>query len=212
MFGYLQIMKFTQPYIFLLFLMLFSCQNDNEARLKEQKKEAKKAEAIFRTIENGWIFEIEPLEATVQEKINGWNEWRVFMNEIQQKPKSSIGAFQKKAEILSEKAANLQNNIPATFNKQPIKARITALITRVKTLDLYIHLAQIPDKKIVGIIGEINQEIFSIQTQMEEMIRRSQIPIEPGESDIIRMKDTARAVPDKLINKDILIPNPVGTP
>lgn len=199
-------MKSTHFTLLLIAVALFSCQNDNEARLKEQKKEAKKAEAIFKYIQNGWEFVVEPVEPTTQSKINQWEEWRSFINEIQQKPNSSIGAFQKKAETLSEKASNLHNNIPAIFNKPNIKSRITALITRVKTLDLYIHLNQIPEKKVVEIIGEINEEIFSIQSKMEEMVRRSEIPFEAGESDIIRMKDTARAVPDKMIDKQIVLP------
>lgn len=190
-------MKFLYTVIFFS-LFLFSCQNDTETQLKEQKKEAKKAEAIFRNIENGWEFVVEPMEPIAQSKINQWKEWRNFINEIQQKPKSSIGAFQKKAEVLSTQVTSLNNNIPAQFNKPPIKSRITALSTRVKALDLYIHLTQIPDKKVIENIDEINQEINSIQLQIEEMVRRSQIPIEAGESDIIRMKDTARAVPDKM--------------
>ena len=194
-------MKFLYTVIFSL-LFLISCQNDTETQLKEQKKEAKKAEAIFRNIENGWEFVIEPMEPIAQSKINQWQEWRSFVNEIQQKPKSSIGAFQKKAEVLSSQATSLNNNIPAQFNKPPI----TALSTRVKALDLYIHLTQIPDKKVIENIGEINQEINSIQLQIEEMVRRSQIPIETGESDIIRMKDTARAVPDKMAKETF---NPV---
>ena len=198
-------MKFLYTVIFSL-LFLISCQNDTETQLKEQKKEAKKAEAIFRNIENGWEFVIEPMEPIAQSKINQWQEWRSFVNEIQQKPKSSIGAFQKKAEVLSSQATSLNNNIPAQFNKPPIKSRITALSTRVKALDLYIHLTQIPDKKVIENIGEINQEINSIQLQIEEMVRRSQIPIETGESDIIRMKDTARAVPDKMAKETF---NPV---
>ena len=44
-------------------------------------------------------------------------------------------------------------------------------------------------------INDINTEITSLQMQMEEITRRNQIPREEGEPDLIRMKDTARAIP-----------------
>lgn len=178
-----------------LTIMLFSCQNDNKERLIEQKKEAKKKEVIFNNINNGWIFNILPIDPTTQAKINKWTEWRNFLSEINQKPKSSIGAFQKKASILSKKAIDLNNNIPSEFNKPQVRSRIMVVITKIKSMDLFIHLNQIPDTKVVKLVSEINMEIQYLQLQMEEIVRRSQIPMEEGEQDIIRMKDTTRAIP-----------------
>lgn len=178
-----------------LVIMLFSCQNDNKERLIEQKKEAKKKEVIFNNINNGWNFKILPVDPTTQSKINSWTEWRNFLSEINQKPKSSIGAFQKKASILSKKATDLNNNIPSEFSKPQVRSRIMVVITKIKSMDLFIHLNQIPDTKVVKLISEINMEIQYLQLQMEEIVRRSQIPMEEGEQDIIRMKDTTRAIP-----------------
>jgi hypothetical protein len=97
---------------------------------------------------------------------------------------------------LSKKATELRNNIPYEFNKKQVITRLTVIDTRVKTLDLFIHLNQIPDDKVVKIIKEINVEIASLQLQLEEIVRRSQIPREAGEPDRIRMKDTTRALPN----------------
>jgi hypothetical protein len=33
---------------------------------------------------------------------------------------------------------------------------------------------------------------------LEEIVKRSQIPMEEGESDLIMMKDTSRAIPNEL--------------
>lgn len=188
-------MKLKLLILSLLSVLLFSCQDDAAQRKIEQEKQAKKSEAIFNTISNGWIFNIAPVNPATQSKINSWNEWRVFLNEINQKPKSSIGAFQKKAKVLSQKVVELNNNIPVEFNKPQVKARISVITTKVKSMDLFIHLNQIPDNKVVKLVGEINMEIEYLQLQLEEIVTRSMIPREEGEPDLIKMKDTARAIP-----------------
>ncbi|WP_395043707.1 hypothetical protein [Flavobacterium sp.] len=194
-------MKFKSIYILLFSMLLFSCQDDSKQRAIEQVKEAKKKQTVFENINRGWIFDITPIDPTTQSKITGWNEWRNFLAEINQKPKSSIGAFQKKAATLSKKVVELNNNIPSEFNKPQVKARIGVITTKIKAMDLFIHLNQIPDKKVVKLIGEINMEIEYMQLQMEEIVRRSQIPREEGEPNIISIKDTTRAIPNIQIPK-----------
>ena len=188
-------MKFKFICFLLLSITLFSCKDDTAERLVEQKKEAQKKEVIFDKINKGWVFITPNLETTTQNKVNNWIEWRAFLTEINQKPKSTIGAFQKKAKALSKKVTELNNNIPSEFNKPQIKSRITVLTTKIKAMDLFIHLNQIPAPKVLQFINDINTEITSLQMQMEEITRRNQIPREEGEPDLIRMKDTARAIP-----------------
>lgn len=189
-------MKLKLLFFSLISVLTISCQDDTSQRKIEQEKQAKKSQTIFDNINRGWIFEIMPLEPTTQSKINNWNEWRTFLNEISQKPKSSISAFQKKAKVLSKKASELNNNIPAEFNKPQVKTRIAVVITKVRSLDLYINLSTIPDKKVIQLVSEINREIEYLQLQLEEIVIRSQIPKEEGEPDLIRMKDTTRAIPN----------------
>ncbi len=194
-------MKLKFIYFLLFSLALVSCQNDNKQFVVEQQKEAKKKEVIFNNINRGWVFNISPIEPATQAIVNNWMEWRAFLTEINQKPKSTIGAFQKKASALSKKVTDLNVNIPGEFNKPQIKARIAVITTKIKSMDLFIHLNQIPDAKVVKLIGEINTEIDFLQLQMEEIVKRKQIPMEEGESDLIRMKDTARAIPNTPIQK-----------
>lgn len=198
-------MKKITIYLLLLFLLPIACKNDTDIQLISQQKEAKKNETIFNNISKGWVFAINPIEPSTQSKINLWMEWRNFLTELNQKPSTSIGAFQKKAAQLSKKVIELNNNIPLQFNKPQIKSRITAVITKIKLLDLYIHLNQIPDDKIVTIISNTNIEINALQLQMEELVRRSQIPREQGEPDFIKMKDTARAIPNYTDPKNTLV-------
>lgn len=187
-------------YCFLLAVLVFaSCKNDNQKRLDDNKKEAQKKEVIFSNINKGWVFYDMPINAASETSVKTWNEWRVFLAELAQKPKKTIGAFQKKARELSRKAEVLNINIPQEFNKPQIKSRIGALVTKVKLLDLFIHLHNIPDKKVIRLISEINIELVSLQRQMDKIVEKSKIPVEEGESDLIKMMDTARAIPNKPI-------------
>jgi hypothetical protein len=73
------------------------------------------------------------------------NELRLFwLNSL--KTKRTIGAFQQKQQ-LSLKAMALNENLPIQFDKPQIKSRISTLITKVRLLDLYIHLDAISDKR-----------------------------------------------------------------
>jgi hypothetical protein len=125
-----------------------------------------------------------------------WNEWRLFLTELDQKPKKTIGAFQKKSTEITKKAMGLNDNIPLQFAKPQIKARISILITKVQMLDLYIHLSEIPEQKVIALIPEINAELVALQNQMDKIVQKSKIPLEEGESDLIKMMDSARAIPN----------------
>jgi hypothetical protein len=181
----------------LLFLLVFlsSCQEDPKVRAMEQEKETQKRDATFTSINKGWNLNSQPINKTSNDLTTNWAEWRVFLNELGQKPKSSIGAFQQKAKTLSKRALDLNNNIPIEFNLPEIKSRIAVLTTKVNSVNLYIHLNQIPDKKIVQLVQEINAEVASIQWQLDEIRRKSEIKTEEGESDMLKMLDTTRAIP-----------------
>ena len=59
---------------------------------------------------------------------------------------------------------------------------------------MYLSLDSIPDQKVINLIAEINLQMASIELQMNELVRKNQIPMEKGEADMIRMLDTSRAV------------------
>ena len=190
-------MKLKLIHLFSLVFVLNSCKNDTEKRLVETQKDAKKKELIFENINKAWVFNANPINATSQANTLSWNEWRMFLAELGQKPKKTIGAFQKKSTELSKKAMALNDFIPTEFNKPQIKARISILITKVRMLDLYIHLNDIPDQNVLVLVGEINTELASLQNEMDKIVQKSKIPLEEGESDLLKMLDTARAIPNK---------------
>lgn len=175
-------------------LFLFSCEEDNEKRLMQQQKEIAKKEEIFQKINNAWSFRSMKLESSSQDLVKDWAEWRLFLTELQQKPTSSIGAFQKKSKNLTQKADALLNSLPQTLTNPEFKSRFTVLLNHFRSLELYIHLDAIPEKKVIDLITDINLQLASIELQMNELIRKRQIPMEKGEADMIRMLDTSRAV------------------
>ncbi|MFV5696880.1 hypothetical protein ACM55H_00800 [Flavobacterium sp. ZT3R17] len=181
---------------FSLIFILFSCQDDSQKRIAENKKEIKKKEVIFKNIEKGWVFYDTPITEASEKSIATWNELRMFLAELAQKPKKTIGAFQQKAKALSKKAMALNDNVPYNFSKPQIKSRISTLITKVRMLDLFIHLDNVPDKKVTRLVAEINLELVSLQRQMDKIVEKGKIPVEEGESDLLKMMDASRAIPN----------------
>jgi len=188
-------MNFRFLYILFAAFFLFSCQNEEAQRLAAAK-DAKKKEQIFANINKGWNFSNPPIGHSSLELIKNWSELRLFTKELYQKPKSSIGAFQKKARELSKKVIELNKNIPPKLNKPEIKARISVLVTKINSINLFVNLQDIPDQKVVTLVSEINTEMASLYRQMDEIVRKSEIPREEGEADMIRMLDTTRAIPN----------------
>ncbi|MES2544559.1 MAG: hypothetical protein V4548_06720 [Bacteroidota bacterium] len=197
-------MKFKFSYFLLLFCLassitLVSCKNNDDPTLTENTKDIKKRELVFSDINTSWTFTATPINPASSELVGQWAEWAGFLKELGQKPKSSIGAFQQKAKTLSTKVLELNNNIPATYNKPEIKSRIAVLTTKINSLNLYINLDEIPAQKVIQLIKEIKIELISLQSQMSEIVRKKSIPKEEGESDIIKIRDTSRAIPTKPI-------------
>lgn len=176
-------------------LLCFSCNDDDERRIVETARDNKKKEAVFANINSAWYFNTQPINPASQSLVANWQQWRIFLDELSQKPKTTIGAFRKKAKTLSVKAKDLGASIPIVYNKPEIRSRIAVLQTKINSLNLFINLSDIPDKKVIDQIKEINIELASLQHQIGEIVRKNQIPKEEGESDMIRMLDTARAIP-----------------
>ncbi|TDW50029.1 hypothetical protein EV144_102461 [Flavobacterium sp. 270] len=199
-------MKYKISLFLLLIFVLHSCQNADEQRIAENLKEAKKKEVIFNNINKGWVFIEEPINEVSEENVRNWTEWRDFLKEIGDKPRKTIGAFQKKSTAISKKAMALNNNIPATFNQPQIRSRISILITKVKMLDLFIHLSKIPDEKVTFLVGDINKELVSLERQMDKLVEKSKIPKEEGEADFLKMLDTTRAIKSEIpVDKNLQV-------
>lgn len=188
-------MKFKYIAFLISIIVLFSCQDEDATRERERLKNSKKSELLFDKINKGWNFNIASSSTEVESILKNWAQWNDFKNEIEQKPKSSINAFRKKAIALSKKAEVLSKNVPEKFNNPQVKSRISIIITQLHSLDLYINLDNIPAEKVVSIIPNINRGLQSLEAQFQEILRKEKIPMEQGEADMIKMLDTTRAIP-----------------
>jgi hypothetical protein len=187
-------MKHQFWFFFLVVLFLSSCNDDKKLRMEAQKNEI-----IFTNINKGWVFQYAPINSVAENSMSFWSQWRTFMDELAHKPKSSMSAFQKKYKALTKKALELKDNIPSQYNNPAIKSRISILITNVSLLDMYMHLTQIPDKKVIKQIAEINIELIALQREMDRIDVKSKIPVEAGESEMLQMmRDTTRAIPSNV--------------
>ncbi|CAM4084527.1 hypothetical protein FLAN108750_09355 [Flavobacterium antarcticum] len=188
---------------FIAFLLssfvLFSCQDEDVIREKERLKNIEKSEVIFEKIDKAWSFNVNSSTTEVESILKIWPQWNDFSREIEEKPKSSINAFRKKAIALSKKAENLNNNIPEQFNNPQVKSRISIIVTQLHQLDLYINLDKIPADKVIAIIPNVNKGLQSLEAQFQEILRKEKIPMEQGEADMIKMLDTTRAIPSSKI-------------
>lgn len=182
-------------YLLGLFILVFlSCKNDDLARMEAREKEQEREVQIFKAINKHWQFQNFTLTDEAQALVQDWAEWRLLLSELDQKPTTSLGAFQSKAKQLSQKAQAVSQTVPTEINRPEIKGRILVLMTKINALDMFINLDQIPAEEIVQLIDEINTQIKAIETQLEEVIRRRQIPMEEGEQSLLDMiRDTTRA-------------------
>ena len=179
------------------FCLVLACQKDQTQLQLERQKDAQRKEQVFQTINQAWRFSIPSLAPHTQQFASSWNDLYVLTNELNQKPKSTLGAFQKKARLLSQKSAILANTIPLVFNKPEIKSRIAVLTTKFNQINLFLHVTPVQDQKVVGLIADTNIELKALYLQLDELVRKSEIPTEEGETEMKQMLDTTRAIPSK---------------
>ena len=156
-----------------------------------------------------WQFQFPSARPEVTATLNTWNAWRQFEIELLQKPKSTLSAFQLKTKNIATKADALVTTIPFEYNKPQVLSRITALNTKLKSLEMYLHLNVIPEQKIAKLIPEINEEIKGLYSQWDEIIIKKAIPKEIGEDLMLQALDTTRNARPKLMQQKMEISDKV---
>ena len=177
--------------IFILLLVFVSC-NDFSEQNEQSLKLAQKNEAVFKAISKKWVFIFPDSKSEVKQSLESWNKWQQFKRELEEKPKTSLLAFQLKVTNVSKRVDSLSLTVPENFNIPQVRSRLITLNTKIKSLDTFIHLEDIPQKKILDLIVEINEEIKGVYTQLDEVVVKKAIPKEIGEDLMIRALDTTR--------------------
>lgn len=193
-------MKYLKLIILFCFTSLaLSCNDDEKIREAEALKAKEQSEAILKVISENWKFNVPAVTPRVKNKLESWNEWHSFKSELADKPTGSLTAYRNKIKTIAEKADDLNKNIPPFFNKPQVKSRIMVVVTKIRTLYTYINLDVVQKDKIISAIGEISKETISLQNQLDELVKLSEIPKEKGEEDLLKALDTIRmANPDMI--------------
>ncbi|WP_430399479.1 hypothetical protein [Flavobacterium sp.] len=193
-----------RPYfiLFLTSIFFMSCAEDNN-RNENSLKAAQKNAEVFEAISKKWEFKFPVSKPEIQAALSNWNDWDQFKKELEQKPKTSMLAFQMKIENVAKKSDSLSLNVPEKFNIPQVRSRLITLTTKINSLDTYLHLQQIPQKKVFLLIDEINNEIKGVYNQMDEIIIKQAIPKEIGEDDMIKALDTSRMANSKAFEESV---------
>jgi hypothetical protein len=193
---------------------LLSCEEDDRQRRVDTIRAEKHNDSILKIISNNWSFEVASPTPAVQQRIITWTEWNQLVTELKDKPKGGINAYKQKTKNLVDKANRVRQNLPAMFAKPQVYSRLGVLVTKIKDLYTYLNVDVIQDKKVLKLIAETRQEIISVQNQLDEIIRISQIPKEQGEEEMLRALDTTRmANPDRMMQPEQITPTPgMGMP
>lgn len=173
-------------YSFLILVFLASCKKEDRSNAIEVQRALKEKELVFNSLSKAWNFSDRKLTPESEIIARSWNEWRLFINELNQKPKSTISAFKSKTKNLVQKADVLPTSIPKRLNKPQIKARLSALITKLKALEMFLNIDRIPEKRVIELVKDLNLEVDAFNDQIEEIVRRSQIKMEEGEIEMIQ--------------------------
>lgn len=182
--------------------MFTSCKDDDSKRIAEQQRYQEKRTQMLNNISRAWSFREMQLSPRSQELVSDWAQWRLFFSELSNTPTGTIEAFQKKSKDLTRKADDLFQSLPPDFQIIELKSRFLVLLNYFRSIEMFVNLDDIPEQKVMLLIQETNQQLASIELQMEEMFRKKDIKLEAGEADMLRMLDTSRAVRE--IPKNVL--------
>jgi|GEM_PF-182296 len=178
--------------VLILPILLISCQDDQEQRVVQAKRIQVQNDSIVKELGRKWNFSMPALSIRVQQEMGDWNEWNQFRSELTQKPAGDLSSYRQKTRNLITKGQQLRNIIPGYFAKPAVRSRFDVLVTKVKSLDTFVSVDPVNVKKVTEIIASINYELNSINRQFDEIVRKSEIPKEIGEEEMLRALDTVR--------------------
>lgn len=179
-------------FISILFLALFTSCNKKNATTTAVTTSKVSQDSLVRSIHKKWQFKVIVPNNTVATKINNWDAWNNFSNELTIKPNASIISLKRKATSLVEKAAVLKTTIPEMYNKAEVKARLALLETNIQTLDMLLELEPLNVKEINSLLTAIQKNTNSVLNQFNEFEIKAKIPKETGEDQLMQTIDTVK--------------------
>lgn len=183
-----------------IFLMLFSisllttsCKDEEKFEKEQEIKISQHKDSVFAFLKNNWKFTLPKPSNELKPLLEDWNAWQEFKQELSLKPVTTIGAFQKKADILTQKLSSLSfQKMPEEINLPDVKARITLLQTSLNNLHLFIIQEPIEIDRLDKDLKQVNNSIKLLFDQMEENLIKNRVPKEIGEEEMLEAISTER--------------------
>lgn len=180
-------------YIFftlIAFFVFLGCKKETKISNKPTTTVSK--DSLVRSIHKNWKFNVAVSNPAVQSKLNNWEEWRNYVNELTITPNNGLANLMRKSKVLVEKANFLKNNIPELYNKPETKSRISLLETNVQNLDMLLELEPLNTKELNTLLANIQKNTNSLIIQFNEFEVKAKIPKEVGEDQLIQPIDTIK--------------------
>lgn len=179
-------------FTFLAFFVFLGCKNETKISEKSAVTITVSKDSLVRIIQKNWKFNVSVSNPAVQSKLNNWDEWQNYVNQLIIKPNNGLANLMRKSKVLVEKTNFLKNNIPPLYNKPETKARIALLETNVQNLDMLLELEPLNAKEINTLLGNIQKNTNSLINQFNEFEVKAKIPKELGEDKLIQPIDTIK--------------------
>lgn len=183
-----------------IFLMLFSisllttsCKDEEKFEKEQEIKISQHKDSVFAFLKNNWKFTLPKPSNELNPLLEDWSAWQEFKQELSLKPVTTIGAFQKKADLLTQKLSSLSyQKIPDELNLPDVKARITLLQTSLNNLHLFVIQEPIEIDRLSKDLKQVNNSIKLLFDQMEENLIKNRVPKEIGEEEMLEAISTER--------------------
>jgi len=174
-----------------------------KGNVPEQRTTSKiSQDSLIRTIHQKWKFSVSVPNPAVSTKLNNWEEWRNYVNEMTISPSPSMSGFTFKSAAFVQKVNALRISIPEAYNRQETKARIALLETNVQNLDMLLELEPLNPKEITRLLAAIQKNTNSLINQFDEFEVKSRIPKEEGEDQLLQPVDTIKRATLNAIPKE----------
>lgn len=185
--------EYFMKYIFVLILLAtatISCKKEVVTTSNVTSKISH--DSMVKNIHEKWKFTATVSNPAISSKLNNWEDWRNYVNELTITPNATLRNFIHKSNTLVEKSAVLKNNIPEMYNRPETKARLSLLETNIQNLDMQLELEPLNIKEITTLLANIQKGTNSIINQFNEFEIKSKIPKEAGEDQIFQPIDTVK--------------------
>ncbi len=176
-----------------LTLLTTSCKDEEKFEKEQEIKIAQHNDSVYAFLQNNWKFTVPEASPELKPLLEEWKAWQEFNQELQLKPVSTIGAFQKKADVLTQKLTSLSfQKFPDELNLPDVKARIALLQTSINNLHMFITVEPIDIERSKKDIKMVNNSLNLFFEQMEENLIKKKYPKEIGEDEMIEAMNSER--------------------